>query len=191
MGRVLLVGRLAARDLRRRPGEAALLLLAIAAATTTLTLGLVLRGVLSKPYETTRQATSGPDVVAALFPRSGAALDRTEVKALKEAPGVVGHSGPYPVAPMLLQANGHTMLAQAEGRDSATAAVDQPKPIKGGWVRQGGVVLEVAFADALGVSAETLDGRAVGGVSPETSDAREALGASAEKRDRRDAPSRR
>src|SRR5215208_4617546 len=34
MGRVVLVCRLAARDLRRRPAEAALLLLAIAAATT-------------------------------------------------------------------------------------------------------------------------------------------------------------
>ena len=44
MGRVLLVGRLAARNLRRRPAEAALLLLAITAATTVLTLGLVLAG---------------------------------------------------------------------------------------------------------------------------------------------------
>ena len=65
MGRLLLVGRLAARDLRRRPAEAALLLLAITAATAILTLGLVLRGVISKPYETTREATAGPDVVAA------------------------------------------------------------------------------------------------------------------------------
>ena len=68
MGRVALVGRLAARDLRRRPGEAALLLLAIMAATTVLTLGLLLRGVISKPYETTRAATAGPDVVAAGAP---------------------------------------------------------------------------------------------------------------------------
>src|SRR6476646_4723020 len=133
MGRVLLVSRLAARDLRRRPAEAALLLLAITAATTTLTLGLVLRGVISKPYQTTRQATSGPDVVAAMFPRSGAAVDRADVTDLTNAPGVVGHSGPYPVVPTLLQANGHSILAQTQGRDAATAAVDQPKLIKGGW----------------------------------------------------------
>ena len=37
MGRILLVGRLAMRDLRRRRIEAALLLLAVMAATTTLT----------------------------------------------------------------------------------------------------------------------------------------------------------
>ena len=51
MGRVLLVGRLAIRDLRRRRAEAALLLLAITAATTTLTLGLVLREVATDPYD--------------------------------------------------------------------------------------------------------------------------------------------
>jgi ABC-type lipoprotein release transport system permease subunit len=152
MGRVVLMGRLAARDLRRRPGEAALLLLAIVAATTTLTLGLVLRGVISKPYETTRAATAGPEVVAALFPRSGTALDRADVKALTDARGVVAHSGPYPVVATVLEANGHTVVAQTEGRDAATAAVDQPKPIKGGWVRDGGIVLEAAFAQALGVS---------------------------------------
>jgi ABC-type lipoprotein release transport system permease subunit len=152
MGRVLLVTRLAARDLRRRPAEAALLLLAIAAATTTLTLGLALRGVISKPYQTTREATAGPDVVAAVFPRSGAALDRADVNALTNAPGVVAHSGPYPVVATVLEANGHTVVAQTEGRDTAAAAVDQPKPIKGGWVRDGGVVLEAAFAEALGVS---------------------------------------
>jgi hypothetical protein len=38
MGRVLLIARLALRDLRHRPAQAALLLLAITAATSTLTL---------------------------------------------------------------------------------------------------------------------------------------------------------
>jgi putative ABC transport system permease protein len=146
MGRALLVGRLAARDLRRRPGEALLLLLAIAAATTVLTLGLVLRGVLDKPYERTRAATSGPDVVAA-----GPFAEPSKVRALTGAPGVVAHSGPYPVVAAILEANGHRVIAQTEGRDTAAAAVDQPKPTKGGWVRPGGVVLEAAFAQALGV----------------------------------------
>jgi putative ABC transport system permease protein len=155
MGRVVLVARLAARDLRRRPAEAALLLLAIAAATTTLTLGLVLRGVTDKPYATTREATNGPDAVAVVFPsseRPGAPGDHAQVTALTDAPGVVGHSGPYPLVPVVLEANGHTVVAQTEGRDTAAAPVDQPKPIKGGWVRDGGVVLEAAFANALGVS---------------------------------------
>ena len=150
MGRILLVFRLAARDLRRRPVEAGLLLLAILAATTTLTLGLVLHGITDKPYETTRKATAGPDVVAAASPpRLGAPV--TGVKELTNAQGVVGHSGPYPVAPAILGANGHTIVAETEGRDTAPAAVDQPKSIQGGWVREGGVVLEAGFAEALGV----------------------------------------
>ena len=64
MSRIRLVGRLVARDLRRRPGQAVLMLLAITAATATLTLGLVLHGVTSQPYQQTRAATSGPDEVA-------------------------------------------------------------------------------------------------------------------------------
>ena len=55
VGRVLLVSRLALRDLRRRRAEAVLLLLAILAATTTLTLGLVLHGVTDDPYQATRE----------------------------------------------------------------------------------------------------------------------------------------
>jgi putative ABC transport system permease protein len=147
VGRVLLVGRLAARDLRRRPAEAALLLVAITAATATLTLGLVLRGVISEPYQTTREATAGPDVVAVAFPEAG----REELKALTDAPGVVAHSGPYPMTAAVLEVRGHTVVAQTEGRDTTAAAVDQPKPTKGGWVRPGGIVLEAAFAQALGV----------------------------------------
>jgi hypothetical protein len=64
MSRLLLMCRLAFRDLRRRPGPAALVLLAITAATTTLTLGLALNGVTSHPYQQTRAATNGADVVA-------------------------------------------------------------------------------------------------------------------------------
>jgi hypothetical protein len=44
MGRVLLIGRLAARDIRHRPTSAVLLVLAIMTAATTLTLALALRG---------------------------------------------------------------------------------------------------------------------------------------------------
>jgi putative ABC transport system permease protein len=37
------------------------------------------------------------------------------------------------------------------GRDTASAKVDQPRLTHGSWVRNGGVVLEAAFADALDV----------------------------------------
>jgi ABC-type lipoprotein release transport system permease subunit len=164
MGRLLLIGRLAARDLRRRPIEAALLLLAITAATATLTLGLVLRDVASDPYQRTREATAGPDVVASVSPDSvqNQPADRASLEARTDAPGVVDHSGPYPVTGAVLDAQGQLATAQVEGRDPEAAAVDQPELTQGSWVDDGGAVLEAAFADALGVRAGdriTLNGR--------------------------------
>jgi putative ABC transport system permease protein len=164
MGRVLLVSRLAARDLRRRPAEAALLLIAITTAATTLTLGLVLHGVTDKPYQRTREATVGPDAVASVAapPFRGQAADLAALKTLADAPGVVGHSGPYAYIQASLKAHGVTATAWTQGRDTAPAAVDQPKLTEGSWVRGGGAVVEASFADALDIGAGdsfTLDGR--------------------------------
>lgn len=159
MGRVLLVCRLAASDLRRRPGEAVMLLIAILAATTTLTLGLVLHGATNQPYQQTRAATGGPDIAANIIPATqnatGPVTQRQLValSALDHAPGVVGHSGPYPVTWALLRAQGLTAGAEIEGRDTATVAIDQPKVIEGTWLRDGGVVVEQSFAEALGIKA--------------------------------------
>jgi ABC-type lipoprotein release transport system permease subunit len=158
MGRILLVGRLAVRDLRRHRIEAALLLLAIMAATTTLTLGLVLRDAASDPYQSTREATNGPDVVASVSQPA----ELSGLMDLASAPGVIDHSGPYPVTPAELQASGRTSDVQAVGRDAASASVDQPELTQGSWVSDGGVVVEAAFANALDVrigDPVTLDGR--------------------------------
>ena len=168
MSRVRLVGRLVARDLRRRPGQALLMLLAITAATATLTLGLVLHGVTSQPYQQTRAATNGPDEVAYIGqppPVTGTKLQKqalTEAGKLARAPGVTASSGPFPLAGALIRANGLTAGVEAEGRDEAPARVDQPKLTAGSWVRPGGVVLERTFAAGLGVGAGdriTLNGR--------------------------------
>ena len=157
MGRILLACRVAVRDLRRRPTEAALLLLAIMAATTTLTLALVLRDAASDPYQSTRKATNGPDVVAHT---QSTGLDRLE--ALVSAAGVTDHSGPYPVTAAKLQTSGKTSDVQAVGRDATSVSVDQPKVIQGSWVSDGGVVVEAAFANAVDVhvgDTVTLDGQ--------------------------------
>jgi putative ABC transport system permease protein len=154
VGRFLLIGRLAARDLRYRPAQAVLLLLAITAATATLTLGLALNGVTSSPYLRTKAATNGPDIVAL--------VSRAQAPGLAATPGVTAHSGPYPLAAATLVAHGHTVLVQAEGRGEAPAAVDQPAVTQGSWVRPGEVVLERTFAEAIGVDVGdpvTLNGR--------------------------------
>ena len=165
MGKVLLVGRLAARDLRHRPAQAVLLLLAITAATATLTLGLALHGVTSQPYQQTRAATNGPDVVAqlpVLHQPGRQPQPPPQATALIRAPGVTGHSGPYPLVGALVRAGKLTAGAEAEGRQESPAAVDQPKLTAGTWVRPGGVVLERTFAEALGAGVGdriTLNGR--------------------------------
>jgi ABC-type lipoprotein release transport system permease subunit len=173
MGKIRLVFRLAARDLWRHPAEAVLTLLAISAATTILTLGLVLHGVTSQPYQQTRAATHGPDEVTYFTGDGGPgqrvitgtrlqAAVRAQVSQLLRAPGVTGHSGPYPLVGALVRARGRIAGAEAEGRTEAPAAVDQPKVTQGSWVRPGGVVLERTFAEALGVRAGdriTLNGR--------------------------------
>src|SRR5215207_306110 len=151
MGRILLVGRLAMRDLRRRPVEAALLLLAIMAATTTLSLGLFLREAGSDPFQRTREATAGPDVIASTGPSDATPADVASLEALTDAPGVIGHSGPYPMIRAELEASGGTAGVWAQGRDPAEASIDQPKLTQGSWVRDGGVVVEAGLADALGV----------------------------------------
>ena len=173
MGKIRLIARLVARDLRRRPGPAVLLVLAITAATATLALGLVLHGVTDQPFQQTKAATRGPDVVAMLggpvFSSPGQKLtpypfSKITAKAndLIHEPGVAGHSGPYPVASVVLAAHGTTVGVEAEGRSQAPASVDQPAVTSGTWVRPGGIVLERTFADALGVGTGDrvrLDGR--------------------------------
>jgi putative ABC transport system permease protein len=156
-GQVVLVSRLAARDLRRRPVEALMVLLVIAAAATTLTVALALSGVTSRPYQQTRLATAGPDVVAVVGggpgpaqPVSSAQLAATAAS-LTTASGVTAHSGPYPTSLNVIRFGGHTVDVAAEGRDQAPAPVDQPKLTQGGWIRPGAVVIERGFADALGV----------------------------------------
>jgi putative ABC transport system permease protein len=157
-GQVVLVWRLAARDLRRRPVEALMVLLVIAAAATTLTVALALSGVTNQPYQRTRQATAGPDVIAIAGgggprqaqPVSPAQLAAT-VATLTTAPGVTAHSGPYPTVYSAVRFGGHTVDVVAEGRDQAQASVDQPEVTQGSWIGPGAVVFERGFAEALGV----------------------------------------
>ena len=166
MSRCYLIARLAARDLRHRPGEAAMLVMVMVAATAALALGLVLHGVTSHPYQVTRAQTHGPDLIATYFP-SGRGTPANagalrEVASLARARGVTASSGPFPVAFPVLRARGGADAVLAEGRAAGPAAVDQPKVTAGTWVRPGGVVVERSFAIALGLRPGdhvTLDGR--------------------------------
>ncbi len=164
MGTALLVLRLAARDVRRHLAQAALLVVAIATAAATLTMGLAMNGVtIQRPYAATRAATKGPDLVAYLTSAS-------QANKLAHAPGVKTSSGPYPVVSGVIRFDGRIADVFAEGRSTASAAVDQPLVTAGSWVRPDGVVIERTFADALGVAVGnhvSLDGKlfAVAGIA--------------------------
>jgi hypothetical protein len=156
VGRLALIGRLAVRDLRRRPAQAGLLLIAIMAATTTLTLALALHVVTSRPYQRTKAATAGPDLVAEYGPAApGLGLPSApkppDARPLIDVAGVTGHSGPFLTASVPLRAHGITVSVMAEGRGPGRAAVDQPLVTSGTWLRPGTVVLERTLATALGV----------------------------------------
>lgn len=165
MGKLVLTGRLAARDIRRHPARAVLLLLAVMSATTVLTLGLALHGVTSHPYQQTRAATKGPDVVAYLpvLHQPGHRPELSpEAAELIRAAGVTGHAGPFPDMWAVLRTRGLTAGAEVQGRAEAPGPVDQPELTAGSWVRPGGLVIERTFAEALGVGVGdrvTLDGR--------------------------------
>ncbi|GIJ31563.1 FtsX-like permease family protein [Micromonospora sediminimaris] len=148
-GRLLLVCRLLIRDLRRRRTETLLLLVAITAATATLTLGLNLNEIADRPYQQTRAATAGPDVIMTPLATGQAALD--ELAPLPNAAGVADHSGPFPIAYLTMTAAGISAHAVVEGRDIAPDSINRPAMTDGTWVRPGGVVVESAFADALGI----------------------------------------
>jgi ABC-type lipoprotein release transport system permease subunit len=159
VSRVLLICRFVVGGLRRRPVEAVLTIVAIAAAATTLTLALALHSVsTNQSYATTRAATAGPDAVATNVSRA----ELPGYLAQARAPSVIGHSGPYPVASVVLRAHGIAAGVEAEGRPEAPASIDRPKVTSGSWVRSGGVVIERSFAKALGLhigDLVTLDGR--------------------------------
>jgi len=144
MGRLLLVGRLAVRDIRHRPAETALALLAIGAVAAVLTLGLILHGVTANPYQATRTATKGPDLVAQ-------GPDASQVAGVTRLAGVTASSGPFASTAASLSTARYTGTAMVQGRTGTEAAVDQPSVTAGAWVRPGGVVLERAFATSLGV----------------------------------------
>src|SRR5262245_1831925 len=164
MGRLRLVARLAARDLRRRPAQAVLLLVAITAATVTLTMGIALRGVTSQPYQRTRALTGGPDVVAMVDSGrpQGRPADVSALRALSHVRGVAAHSDAYPVTWTILRSGPQIAGAMVEGRDLARGLIDRPKLTKGSWVHPGGAVVERSFAQTLGVGAGdriTMNGR--------------------------------
>ncbi|MEU8639745.1 ABC transporter permease [Amycolatopsis sp. NPDC048633] len=147
MGRLLLMWRLAARDLRRRPGEAALFLVAVTTATAALTLGLAIGTAVTTGYENTRAATAGPDITAITTATNPSGVARR----IAETPGVAAQGDPVFAFDAMVGLHGRAAHTSIEGRESTPSTVDRPLVTDGSWVRPGGAVIERGFADVFGV----------------------------------------
>ncbi len=121
-----------------------------------LALGLMLHGLTNQPYQQTRTATAGPDLVLSFLngpgPVGAQRVARAQLRHALHVQDVVGHDGPYPVSWPVLGFHGLKAGVIAEGRDPTTAPIDQPKLTAGTWIRPGGVVVERTFADALSLA---------------------------------------
>jgi len=165
-----LVLRLARRNLRRRPGQAVLLLVTLTIATFTLGTAMALQGIEDGPWNRVFRATHGPHVGFIAFPSPDVPNDAARLADLRrravemaESPGVVAVGGPWSHLFGSLQVPRGTEGITAEVRDPGPSAVDQPLITDGHWLsRGGGVVLEHSLAETLGLAAGdtvTINGR--------------------------------
>jgi putative ABC transport system permease protein len=149
-----LAGRLAARNLRRRPGQALLLLLTLTIATGVLGVATSLLGSADAPWDRVWRATNGFHVSLTVYHPPDEPGDRALVAALRrratqltEAPQVTGAGGPWThLYGSIRIAGGHEDLT-AEIRDPGPSQVDRPLVTGGRWLGDGdGVVLESGLA---------------------------------------------
>lgn len=140
-----LVARLAWHNMRHRRASSVLLLLALSTATTALSLAVSLDAAAQAPWDHTRTATRGADVLVTAGP------DHARISAWRDAPGVAASSGPWPVAFARGVVGTRHQEVAVVGRSAAASSVEQPLVTSGRWVGEGGIVLERSFADTLGV----------------------------------------
>jgi putative ABC transport system permease protein len=157
MGTVALVLGLAWRNVRHRPWQALLLLLALSVSTTAITVALTLTEVGNRAWDRASQDTNGFHVYAsAEIPEGASAAQREQVRAglasLASEPEVVAAGGPWQSANATGEIDGARIELDLEVRDTEQAAVGQPQVTAGQWLgNDPGVVLDAGLAAAAGV----------------------------------------
>ena len=160
MGSVRLAAHLAWRNIRRRPAQAALILLTLTMATGMFSVGIALYGSADGPWDRVWKATDGFHVSASYYRQGDLArtgTDLTEVRhkfaELAAAPGVRAVGGPWLqlVQGRLDVAHGGYEDLTAEVRGPGRSLVDQPLVTEGSWLAptSEGIVLEQGLAGAL------------------------------------------
>jgi putative ABC transport system permease protein len=157
MGAGRLIIGLAWRNVRHRPWQALLLLLALSLSTTAITLALTLTETGDRAWDRAAQATNGFHVSAdADAPQDMSPAQRDRVRAdlasLGSAPGVVAAAGPWQTAHVDGEIDGAAIRLKVQVRDADPAAVNQPLVTAGQWLDdRPGVVLEDGLAAAAGL----------------------------------------
>jgi putative ABC transport system permease protein len=152
-----LAGRLAARNLRHRPGQALLLLLTLTIATGVLGVATSLLGSADAPWDRVWRATNGFHVSLTVYHPPDEPGDRALVEELRrraeqlaEDPEVTGVGGPWTHLYGSIEVAGGREDLTAEIRDPGPSPVDQPLVTSGRWLGDGdGVVLESGLAATL------------------------------------------
>jgi putative ABC transport system permease protein len=157
MGAGRMIIGLAWRNVRYRPWQALLLLLALSVAATAITLALALVDVSGRSWDRVSQDTNGfhveagADISPDMSPAQRERV-RAELSRLGDAPGVIAAGGPWLGAQVDGEIGGTPVRLRVEVRDTGPAAVDQPLVTAGHWLDgREGVVLEDGFADAAGL----------------------------------------
>ena len=152
-----LAARLARGNLRRRPAQALLLLLALTIATGVLGVAASVYGSADAPWDRVWRATRGFHVSLGVYhppdePGNHAFVQelRGQAARLATAPGVVGVGGPWTHLYGSIAVAGGEEDLTAEIRDPGPYEVDQPLVTSGRWLGEGGgVVLESGLAATL------------------------------------------
>jgi putative ABC transport system permease protein len=152
-----LAGRLALANLRRRPAQGLLLLLALTIATGVLGVASSVYGSADAPWDRVWRATRGFHVGLGVYHPPDEPGNRAFVHELRRhaarlatAPGVVGAGGPWTHLYGSIAVAGGEEDLTAEIRDPGPYEVDQPLVTSGRWLGEGGgVVLESGLAATL------------------------------------------
>ena len=135
--------KLAFAGIRSRLLASALTIAIAGAAAATIVLALEVRSSGRDPWQQTFDAANGAHVLAFV-------PSQADARAIANLPGVTERAAPVPLLTATLGPPGSTDRAELVGLGGRTA-VNMPVPTAGSPLREGGIVLERSFANALGI----------------------------------------
>ncbi len=160
LGRLSVLTRMAWRSMWHRPGQTAMLLVALCLATSSVAIGLNVSHAADGAIRRLTDATDGYHVYVKSFAEPGSPEERAASEALDDAISgdarVAAVGGPWPVRLGHVDVAGQPLDVRLVVRSGATSPVDQPLLTSGTWLVPGsaGVVVEDGLASSLELTAD-------------------------------------